>query len=89
MNFKKLREFWKWHRSSIITRTAGGTNKNTVLSKWEWNFFVATYIEFAKKSLGSNIVTYVFDNVIKVILLGQETANKVKYISKEFYLFKI
>ena len=55
---------------------------------WERNFF-ATYIDFAKKSLGLNIVTYVFDNVIKVVLSGQETVNKVKYISKEFYRFMI
>ena len=92
MHFKKLRKYWKLYRSSIITRTAGGTNTNTVLIKWKYrkkkvSHYFATYIHywrdsinFALKSVGLNIVTYVFDYVIQVAPLGRETVNMIIYM---------
>ena len=38
-----------------------------------------------QKSLGLNIVIYVFDNVIQVAMLGWETVNIVMYILKDFF----
>ena len=60
MHFKKLRKSLKLDRLSIITRTVGGTSKNTLLINWIKRkkgfiifcdlstFFFVTYRPFVK-----------------------------------------